>query len=215
MCLQKLNFKEINLLFFADTAKMEDYKLLGIAKEIGFAESVFIDSMNFDKHEFKIRIFTPETEVPFAGHPNLGAAFVINKYLSKSSSNKIKLTQKAGTIPIYFDQDLIFMDQIQPTFLSEFNRFEIADLLGIDKNKISNKSPILEISTGLPYIIIKLDSIDDIDMIKIERDKFFRFLLEKKKYKDNNQSGLSTSLFIYVDSAFTIRESTTCSNVFI
>ena len=73
-------------------------QMLAITREINFAESTFITSREADG-SFGVRIFTTEYEVPFAGHPTLGTAYIIAKKLLDTPSNEVLLRLKKGDIP--------------------------------------------------------------------------------------------------------------------
>src|SRR4030043_505769 len=71
-------------------------------REMNFSETTFITSVDLKKRIFKIRIFTPVGELPFAGHPTLGTAYVAAKELLKKDISDLTLDMKAGMIPVAF-----------------------------------------------------------------------------------------------------------------
>ena len=73
--------------------------MLKIARELNFPEITFVKK-NHNNKEFDVRIFTPEYEVPFAGHPSLGTAFIISKYLLPKPKERITLNLKHSNITI-------------------------------------------------------------------------------------------------------------------
>ena len=93
-----------------------------MAKEINFAETTFIKS-NENDTRFDVRIFTPEHEIPFAGHPSLGTAYIIAKYILKTPPRKLTLALKHSDIVISIPEsvdDILSMQQAQPTFAEFF-----------------------------------------------------------------------------------------------
>ena len=85
-----------------------------IAREINFNETTFILSGKQDNGGYDVRIFTPDVEVPFAGHPTLGTAFIIQKVLENNESKQITLNLKVGQIPVNIEGEQLIMKQNQP-----------------------------------------------------------------------------------------------------
>ncbi|WP_297096459.1 PhzF family phenazine biosynthesis protein [uncultured Draconibacterium sp.] len=155
-----------------------------------------------------IPLFTPEYEVPFAGHPTLGTAYVISKYLLSEPKKSILLKLKHADIRVDLSSvdNLDFcdfvMEQAQPEFIKKYGHEEIAVGLGIDFKAIDFKRSIEEISTGIPYIIIPIISLKEMNGIKLNSDKIIEFLIKNKCYKTNSWSELSTSLFFITEETY-------------
>lgn len=187
--------------------KVSKENMLNIAKELNFPEITFIKKNHKDE-EFDVRIFTPEYEVPFAGHPTLGTAFIISKYLLPKPKERITLNLKQGKIIVdltsinEIDKSDFIMEQSQPKFIDSYKHQEIADGLGIELKALNKQKPIEEISTGLPYIIIPIISLEKINHIKLDSQKVIEFLIQNKKYKTNSITRLSTSLFFVTEETF-------------
>ncbi len=84
---------------------LSDDEMQRIAKEMNFSETTFILSDEKEDGGYNVRIFTPETELPFAGHPTLGTAYVIQQEIVKERMNKIALNLKIGQIPVSLTYD--------------------------------------------------------------------------------------------------------------
>ena len=87
-----------------------------IALEMNYSESTFIEASEKEYCSFKVRIFTPTSEIPFAGHPTLGTSFVL-KFKNLIAESEKKTTFELGVGPIhveYIDSRLIQMEQPQP-----------------------------------------------------------------------------------------------------
>ncbi len=187
------------LAVFLDAAGLDKATMLKIAKEINFAETTFIGSGD-EKNGFDIKIFTPESEIPFAGHPTVGTAYVIRNLLLKKDLSMLSLHLKIGKVKVEFQTSkegklLTFITQVQPEFNESFDKKEIATLLNIGASQIDDHLPICKISTGLPYLIVPLKSLETIKKIKTDADSFLSFMKNKRLYKSNNPSGLTTSIF--------------------
>ncbi|MEE9361149.1 MAG: PhzF family phenazine biosynthesis protein [Cellulophaga sp.] len=187
--------------------KVSTENMLKIARELNFPEITFIKK-NHNNNEFDVRIFTPEYEVPFAGHPSLGTVFIISKYLLPKPKESITLNLKHSKIIVNLSSvnDIgksdFTMKQPQPNFIKSYNHQEIANGLGIELKALNKQKPIEEISTGLPYIIIPIISLDKINQIKLNSRKVIDFLIQNEKYKTNNTTGLTTSLFFVTEETF-------------
>jgi trans-2,3-dihydro-3-hydroxyanthranilate isomerase len=79
---------------------LPDNEMQNIAREFNFSETTFIQSSKIRNGGYDVRIFTPQKEVPFAGHPVLGTAYVIQKEIIKKPVKNIILNLKAGQIPV-------------------------------------------------------------------------------------------------------------------
>ena len=180
--------------------KVSDKEMLAIARELNFSEITFIKN-NFNDEKFKVRIFTPEYEVPFAGHPSLGTAYIISKYLIDKPKQQITLALNYADIQVQLsdleslDNCKFQMKQAQPVFYKTYQHKEIASALNLEISLFDSAKVIEEITTGLPYIIVPVVSIKAINSIELKASDFENFLIKNGLHKTNNSSGLSTSLF--------------------
>lgn len=135
-----------------------------IAREMNFSETSFILYDTPGENGWDVRIYTPTAEVPFAGHPTLGTSFIITKKILQKDIPQLILNLKVGQIPVFFstinNRQMIWMKQVQPTFGKEYSANQLAHVLSIDIEQIDDKYPILEVSTGLPFILVPLKSLD-------------------------------------------------------
>ena len=197
------------LAVFLNAKNIDNAKMLQIAKEINFAESTFIQGGNEEKG-FDVKIFTPESEIPFAGHPTVGTSFVIREFILKKNLNQLFLNLKIGQIKVEFKKAntselLTFVTQAQPNFSENVDKQEIASLLNVDIQDIDEKLPVCEVSTGLPFIIVPLKSLESIQKIKTDAPSMVKFMKSKGLYKTNNPSGLTTSVFCFTSETYESR----------
>jgi trans-2,3-dihydro-3-hydroxyanthranilate isomerase len=137
-------------------------EMQGIALEFNFSETTFIIPSEKPHCAAKVRIFTPAAEIPFAGHPTLGTAFVMkHKGLVPEEMEHANLELGIGPTPVEFlSGDTILMKQNKPEFLAEFDDLEaIARAVQVEPGTISKESPIQWVSTGFPFLIIQLRSL--------------------------------------------------------
>lgn len=133
-----------------DAADVTSIDMQKIAREFNFAETTFIRGGSLEQG-FDVRIFTPNTELPFAGHPTLGTAYLIRNEILKADISELTLNLGVGNIPVTFSEDGVsWMKQKSPEFGSTVSREAIADELGLQASDIDGHFPVLPVSTGLP-----------------------------------------------------------------
>jgi trans-2,3-dihydro-3-hydroxyanthranilate isomerase len=143
----------------------EDFKEVQfqqVAKEMNLSETTFVLPSSHPDADFDVRIFTPEKEIPFAGHPTLGTAFVLRYTgLVPSTQNNLRLNFKSGIIPVDLQKDSkVFMTQQQGKILRTFhNPEEIVKVLGLTINNLEPDLPIQIASTGFPALLVPINSL--------------------------------------------------------
>lgn len=165
------------LAVFRNSESLTDNQMQAIAREMNFSETTFIASDEMQDGGFDVRIFTPAAEVPFAGHPTLGTAFIIRGYILKNNVQRITLNLEVGQIPVtltYAEQTVsdLWMKQINPTFGRQLSSEEVTPILNVDKDDIDSRYPIQEVSTGLPFFIVPLKTLGAVRKIKINRQRY-------------------------------------------
>ncbi len=152
-----------------------------IARETNFSETTFIMPGRREKGGFDVRIFSLDEELPFAGHPTLGTAYIIQRQIIKEEVPQIILNLPVGPIPVDIayskgEPQELFMRQQQPSFGALIEPDPVARLLNIDAAEIDRRFPIQEVSTGLPFIIIPLKSLKTLSGIRVNIDRFMKFV---------------------------------------
>lgn len=152
-----------------------------IARETNFSETTFILPRRSGNGSFAVRIFSLDEELPFAGHPVLGTAYIIQREMIKEEVPQVVLDLPVGQIPVeisYRDgvpQDL-FMRQQQPSFGDILDQDAVAAVLNIGPEEIDSRFPIQEVSTGLPFIIVPVKSLAVQRKIKVNIEPFISFV---------------------------------------
>ncbi|UCE10614.1 MAG: PhzF family phenazine biosynthesis protein [Candidatus Thorarchaeota archaeon] len=137
-------------------------EMQGIAREMNFSETTFAFPTEIEGCDSKVRIFTPGAEIPFAGHPTLGSAYVLKlKGIIQSEKKEAALELGIGLTPVEFlEENLIRMTQRAPEFLDEFgDKAALAEMVGIDEIDISEEFPTRFVSTGHPFLIVPLKTL--------------------------------------------------------
>jgi trans-2,3-dihydro-3-hydroxyanthranilate isomerase len=164
-----------------DAAGISDSQMLRITKEMNYSETTLILSEQPREGGYDVRIFTPAAEVPFAGHPTLGTAFVIQREIMKEPAETVILNLKVGQIPVSFSHgdgkpDVLWMRQIEPVFGRTIVPIGISEVLDLDRGDIEERFPIEEVSTGMFFVIVPLKTLDAVKRAKVARDKYFQLI---------------------------------------
>ncbi|KGM45627.1 PhzF family phenazine biosynthesis protein [Neobacillus niacini] len=155
------------LAVFIPERKMHTTEMQKIAREMNFSETTFIMSGLQDNGGYDVKIFSPDSELPFAGHPTLGTAYVINYLYDCSEGSEVKLNLPVGQIPVIFEDKYAWMTQNQPEFGANVEIDRISAALQINRDDINTDFPIQVVSTGLPSVIVHLKSLDAVSLCKI------------------------------------------------
>jgi trans-2,3-dihydro-3-hydroxyanthranilate isomerase len=163
-----------------DAAGLSDTEMLKITREFKFSEATFILSDEMRNGGYDVRIFTPQTEVPFAGHPTLGTAYIIQREIIGKPVEKVILNLKIGQIPVTFsyndgNADILWMKQKAPVFGDVY-----AHSIGLTKEDIDTKYPVQDVSTGLPFIICPLKSLAAVKRAKVNKEEYFSLFNSKE-----------------------------------
>jgi trans-2,3-dihydro-3-hydroxyanthranilate isomerase len=197
------------LAIFPDARGLNDAEMQALAREMNLSETTFIlprDAATEAREGKKVRIFTVETELPFAGHPTLGTSLYL--YASESSRKQpaeITLDLKAGKIPVRFTANSgnagrervdgqVFgeMRQRDPEFGTPLSREDVARVIGIAVDEIPSDWPIQPVSTGLTFTIVpfrnrqtlsdlKFSYVQAADFLKETGANFFYFLCPERR----------------------------------
>jgi trans-2,3-dihydro-3-hydroxyanthranilate isomerase len=153
------------LAVFLDAGELSSAEMQQIAGEMNYSETTFVTARQPQHNGFNVRIFTPAAELPFAGHPTLGTAYIIRREILQRPTGEIRLNLPVGQIPVEFgpgpepDQEVLWMLQIPPVFGKTFERSTLAEILRLDPDDFDPDYPVQEVSTGLPFIIVPLRSL--------------------------------------------------------
>ncbi len=168
------------LAVFQGAEKLSTGEMQKIAREMNFSETTFIYSGEPDPEGYRVRIFTPEEEIPFAGHPTLGTAFVIREKIEKKPLERIYLKMEVGSIPVTFAKEMLWMEQNPPDFGETYEPEEIAGIVGLDPEEIDTRFPVQDVSTGLPFILIPLKDRETLNRASVDRTKYLKFIENKR-----------------------------------
>jgi trans-2,3-dihydro-3-hydroxyanthranilate isomerase len=159
------------LAVFHDANALSDAEMQALARETNLAETTFIlpDDPETERRDgVRVRIFTTEEELPFAGHPTLGTAtWLYFNHPALRGADTITLRLNAGPILVRFDaqdEDVsgvrATMLQNDPVFGRTHDRISVARAIGLREEDLSAEYPPQTVSTGVPFCIVLLQSLE-------------------------------------------------------
>ncbi len=166
------------LAVFFEESGLTDVGRQQIAREVGFSETTFVNTVPDAAGRWRVRIFTPDKEIPFAGHPTLGTADTIARYLS-AGARRVVLALEVGPIPVVQDAGLWVMDQNPPTFGEVVtDRQRAASLLNLSEADLDAGLPVRYASTGLPSLVIPVAKLSALDRCRVDHAAYQAWLDE-------------------------------------
>jgi trans-2,3-dihydro-3-hydroxyanthranilate isomerase len=160
------------LAVFTDARDIPEEQLQPLARELNLSETVFVLPAEGEGHA-RIRIFTPAAEVPFAGHPTLGTAFVLAGPLQLE---EIRLETGAGVVPVRLERDgprIVFgrMSQPLPTIAAFPEEAEVLAALGVERSEL----PMELYDNGIQHLYVAVRSEDEVAALAPDMSRLARF----------------------------------------
>ena len=194
--IEKQKFTGNQLAVVRNAKSLKTAEMQRIANEMHFSETTFIgsDEINSESGEksggYDVRIFTPNYELKFAGHPTLGTAYVIQQEILRKPVETVKLNLGVGQIPVTFgygqgngpgDVREMWMKQVEPKF-KDFNhsKKELTDVLGIVESDFDDRFPIQDVSTGIFTTIIPLRSLSAVKSAKVDTRAYSKYVQDRE-----------------------------------
>ena len=165
-----------------DANNLTEEEMQKIAREMNLSETSFI--LNSDNCDFRLRYFTPETEVKFCGHATVSALHVIaleNKFgLSENSEKEFIVETKVGNLKmkvVYKDEKTIdiFFDAPDIKLIeTDYTHKEVADAMSIDPALLNSRIQIYREQTN-NFLYVAVNSLTDLGRVKYDYNKFKKF----------------------------------------
>jgi trans-2,3-dihydro-3-hydroxyanthranilate isomerase len=145
-----------------------------LARETNFSETTFILSETPRDGGYDVRIFTPGGEIPFAGHPTLGTAFVLREHVLRQPVEAIVLNLKIGRVPVKFEPEsgLLWMKPGEPVFGSVCDAAGFAALAGLAAADIDVRFPVEEVSLGVPFTFIPVRTLEALERARFRWEQY-------------------------------------------
>lgn len=158
------------LAVFTDARGLSDDEMQRVAKETNLSETTFVlprDEATEREKGVRVRIFTVEEELKFAGHPTLGTAFYLSQ---RDGRDRVELDLNVGKIPVTFTNvdGLVRgeMRQRDPEFGSVHSREDIARIIGVPMAELDETLPVQTVSTGIPFAIVPFKFLKTLQKIR-------------------------------------------------
>ncbi len=170
------------LAVFPDAGELSDEQMQAIAREMNLSETAFVfrrNTLTEAARGYRVRIFTVREELPFAGHPTLGTAAVIRRFVSENPRvGTVRLDENAGVVPVEFDhveggEAGIFGEMLQPQaeLGQKHARELVAPALGLDAWDLSPDLAPQTVSTGVPFCVTPLRSAEQLKYMRLDTVK--------------------------------------------
>jgi trans-2,3-dihydro-3-hydroxyanthranilate isomerase len=152
-----------------------------IAREFNFSETTFVTPPADARHTAHVRIFTPGGELPFAGHPTVGTAFVLSTIGATPGASRVGLEEGVGPVEVQIDRDggqvvRCTLTAAQPPRLNAAvgQRARLAAMLGLESDEVIARGEVW--SCGVPYTVIPLVSVEALKRARLDLGRWTRLL---------------------------------------
>jgi trans-2,3-dihydro-3-hydroxyanthranilate isomerase len=165
-----------------DAGGLSTAQMQAIASEFNYSETTFVLPPQDPAHDAQVRIFTVRSEIPFAGHPNVGTAFVLATQAAKPPA-RLLFEEKAGLVPVEIlieGGKVVGAELTAPQGLKKFSQLTAeqaaacASLAAADIR--TDRHPPQIVSVGLPFLVAELASRDALRRARPDADAFARTL---------------------------------------
>jgi trans-2,3-dihydro-3-hydroxyanthranilate isomerase len=167
-----------------DAIGLSTERMQAIAREFNLSETTFIqrrDTAAEEREGVRVRIFTTQEELPFAGHPTLGTASVLKSAMPETlRGDTVTLALSVGASPVRFKPGCLFgeMTQRDPEFGAELDRETVARLTGLAVDDLHLAAPPQVVSTGTAFAIVPLRSHNALARLRVDQEAATPYLRE-------------------------------------
>jgi trans-2,3-dihydro-3-hydroxyanthranilate isomerase len=167
------HFEGNSLAVFPDGRGLTDQEMQALAREMNLSETTFIlprDKTVEGERGVRVRIFTVQEELPFAGHPTLGTAFFLR---GSTGAGEVALELKVGKVPVRFQETpgeppFGEMTQVEPKFGPAHDRETVVRATSLRDGDIDPSLPIQTVSTGLPFTVVPLRGLEAMRRLQVD-----------------------------------------------
>lgn len=183
------------LAVFVDSGPLSRERMQRIAREMNFSETTFILPAETPGTDARIRIFTPGTELPMAGHPTIGSTFALAHIgLIPPGAPRFVCELGVGPVPVDLEWEgdrLRFarMTQRRPIFEAPVRyRADVAAAIGLEEKDLVEELPIQVVSCGVPFLLVPLRDMATVDRAVTDASAFRRL---------RERAGLHLPIFLF------------------
>lgn len=172
-----------SLAVFPDASGLDSAMMQRIARELNLSETTFIIPAESDGQVTRVRIFTPVSEMEFAGHPTIGTAFILRRLrVVPIDSKRFVLRENVGDVCVRVDDGddpIIWLTTPAIEKLAEYPRAACAAMLGLDEKQLVSGVPCELLSAGNPHIFIAVDSPASVDAAQLDVAAFLQIIMDR------------------------------------
>src|SRR4051794_1050824 len=168
------------LAVYTDGSALTTEQMQTVAREMNLSETTFVIPRSFEEEKEKghrVRIFTVNEELPFAGHPTLGTAWVLRGI---GGADEIVLDLNVGKVPVRFStengQPFGEMRQRDPEFGQTHSREVVARAVGLKIDDLASDVPIQTVSTGMPFVVIPVQKLSTLQKLSFNYGNVVEYL---------------------------------------
>src|ERR1700761_1998703 len=175
-----------------NSCSLSDAMMLAIARETNLSETTFVErrDMETERREgVRVRIFTTEEELPFAGHPTLGTASLLRAIapecvVAREGAERVTLALNVGPVPVVFESRQEHADwpmrgemtQRDPEFGEVLDAATVAELTGLGVEDLDPERPVQIVSTGTAFAIVVLRAADSLTRLNVRQGEAAAYL---------------------------------------
>jgi trans-2,3-dihydro-3-hydroxyanthranilate isomerase len=176
------------LAVLTDAHGLDDGTMQAIAREFNFSETTFVTAPADRRHTARVRIFTPGGELPFAGHPTVGTAFVLASIGAAPGADELVFEEGVGPVHVRIDRRGGQIDRCTLTaarlperLASVGQRTRLAAMLGLHAGDVVAPGEVW--SCGVAFTVVPLASVPALERARLDRDRWARLLGEQEGQK--------------------------------
>ena len=161
---------------YPDARGLSDRQMQRIAREMNLSETSFV--LPSERADFRVRYFTPSSEIPMAGHPTVATVHALCELGHiKPGVDRVTLEMRAGIIPVRIERRTsstrYVMQQLPPTFMRTYPHDSIAAALDLHEGDLLEGASPQTVSTGTPQLMVALRDIEMLAQIHADVRKLF------------------------------------------
>jgi trans-2,3-dihydro-3-hydroxyanthranilate isomerase len=176
------------LAVLTDARGLDDATMHAVAREFNFSETVFVTPPTEPSHTARMRIFTPGGELPFAGHPTIGTAFVLGSIGAAPGADELVFEQGLGPVKVAIERDrgrivrcTLTAPRAPEQTAAAASARALAAMLGLEPADLAG--PAEAWSCGVPFLIVPLVSTDALQRARLSLDRWTRLLSTREASK--------------------------------
>jgi len=176
------------LAVLTDARGLDDRAMQAIAREFNLSETTFVTPPLDARHTARVRIFTPGGELPFAGHPTVGTAFVLSTIGAAPGAAELVFEEGVGPIRVRIDRNggavvrcTLTTAQAPAQLATVGERARLAAMLHLAAADVAGRGEVW--SCGVPFMVIPIASVEALKRARLDRDRWIRLLGEREGNK--------------------------------